>query len=175
MIDLFFVDANVFVYARDARYVMKRERAKAWLARLWMERIGRTSAQALSEYYVTVTRKLKPPLPAASAWDDVCALWSWKPQSVDEALFRHAREFEDRCRLSWWDSLIVAAAELQGCSILLSEGFQDGGVYGSVTVRSPFTLGVSEPLAANEARPSLIAGRRSRGRPKKLPAVRPAA
>ena len=65
-----FVDTNVLVYARDASEPGKQPRAAAWLAHLWREQTGRTSVQVLSEYYATVTRKLRPGLPAADAWDD---------------------------------------------------------------------------------------------------------
>jgi len=55
-----FVDTNVLVYARDLRERSKQPVAARWIAQLWRERSGRTSAQVLSEFYVTVTRKLKP-------------------------------------------------------------------------------------------------------------------
>src|SRR5216117_2031113 len=47
-----FVGAEVFVYARDPRDAAKQSRALHWIAHLWQERLGRTSVQALSEYYV---------------------------------------------------------------------------------------------------------------------------
>ena len=62
---------------------------------------------------------------------------------MDEALLRRAREIELRFKISWWDSMIVAAAQLQDCVLLLTEDLQDGAAYGSVTARSPFTLQVS--------------------------------
>ena len=170
MTELVFVDANVIVYSRDPRDPRKQQRAAAWLDRLWRDQSGRISIQVLSEYYVTVTRKLHPGLTTADAWDDVCALLCWNPQIIDEAALRRSREIEQRLRLSWWDSLIVAAAELQGCALILSEDFQDGGVYGSVTVRSPFALSADEPLTEYATRIPVV-GHRRRGRPKKSTAV----
>ena len=58
-----FVDANVFVYARDVDDVVRQPLARSWLEWLWQQELGRTSTEVLSEYYVTVTRKLKPGLP----------------------------------------------------------------------------------------------------------------
>ena len=161
-----FVDTNVLVYARDAGEPAKQARAAAWLEMLWREQLGRTSTQVLSEYYVTLTRKLDPRVAPAEAWDDVSALLTWRPQPIDGAVMRRAREIELRDRLGWWDCLIVAAAQLQGCALLLSEDLQDGGVYGGVTVASPFTMGVSEPAATYAA---VSAARRhpQRGRPKR--------
>ena len=166
MIAPVFVDANVLVYARDANERIKQPRATEWLALLWREQAGRTSVQALSEFYVTVTRKVKPPLSAEDAWDDVKSFLLWRPQPVDEELLQRAREVEQRYRLSWWDSMIVAAAQLQDCALLLTEDLHDGAAFGAVTVRSPFTLAVEEPRPAYE-----IAARahpqRLRGRPRR--------
>lgn len=105
-----FVDANVLVYARDANEQAKQPRAAEWIARFWRERSGRTSTQVLSEYYVTVTRKVRPRVTPEDAWNDVKSFLAWRPQPIDEALLQRAREIEQRYRLSWWDSMVVAAA-----------------------------------------------------------------
>jgi predicted nucleic acid-binding protein len=162
MTELVFVDTNVFLYARDAGELAKQPRAAAWLDRLWRDRTGRTSMQVLSEYYVNLTRKLSPGLPPEDAWDDVAALMAWRPATIDEPVMRRAREIELRHRLSWSDSLVVAAAQAQGCARLLTEDLQDGGVYGGVTVRSPFASTPSDPAPA-EGRAS-TAGARPRRR-----------
>lgn len=44
------------------------------------------------------------------AWADVRALFSWDPQPVDRHLLLRAHEVERHHRLSWWHSMIVAAA-----------------------------------------------------------------
>jgi predicted nucleic acid-binding protein len=167
MTALVFVDSNVFLYARDASEPAKQPRAAGWLDFLWHDRSGRTSVQALSEYYVNVTRKLTPGLAPDDAWDDVTALLTWRPLPVDAALLQRGREIERRHRLSWWDSLILGAAQLQGCGLLLSEDFQDGGVYGSVTVRSPFTFAINDVPSAYGAAPLATSGHPRRGRPKR--------
>lgn len=161
-----FVDTNVLLYARDAGEAAKQPRAAAWLEYLWREQLGRTSVQVLSEYYVNVTRKLAPGLAPDEAWDDVQALLTWHPQPVDDVLLRRGREVELRYRLSWWDSLVVGAAQLQGCTVLLTEDLQDGAVFGGVAVRSPFTLAIEEAMATYAVTPSAMKGHPSRGRPK---------
>ena len=163
-----FVDTNVFVYARDPRDPAKQARAEDWTARLWRDRSGRTSMQVLSEYYFNVTRKLAPRVAPEEAWDDTRTLLKWEPHAVDAVLLERAREIEQRWRLSWWDSMIVAAAQLQGCALLLTEDLQDGALYGGVTVRSPFTLDVREPVPAYAV--ASPPRHRGRGRPRKNPA-----
>jgi predicted nucleic acid-binding protein len=162
-----FVDANMFVYARDLGEPTKQPLAGEWLERLWQEQRGRTSTQALNEFYYTVTRKLKPGLTVEEAWDDVRSLLSWNPQPVDTSLLLRAREIEQRYRLSWWDSLIVGAAQLQECSVLLTEDLQDRSSYGGVTVRNPFVLGVSEEMATYAVAPAVASRHRPRGRPRR--------
>lgn len=143
-----FVDTNVFVYARQAHEVEKQPVAAQWIDRLWREQTGRTSMQVLSECYVTLVRGLEPAPPRGLAWDYVRSLLAWKPQPIEEPVFHRAFEIEQRHRLNWWDCLIVASAQLQACSVLLTEDLQDGANYGGVTVRNPFALGVSDDLAA---------------------------
>lgn len=170
MIAMLFVDTNVFLYARQAGEPAKQKLASAWIDRAWREQSGRTSVQVLSEYYVNATRKIDPPRDPHDAWDDVKALMTWNPLPVDRALLETGHNVEGRYRLSWWDSLIVAAAQLQGCALLLTEDLQDGASYGGVTVRSPFTLSVSEAASAYQAAPVIASRHRPRGRPRKVAA-----
>ena len=162
-----FVDTNVFLYARDAGEPAKQPRAAAWLVHLWRERAGRTSMQVLSEYYVNATRKLDPGLEPEEAWDEVEALMAWRPQQIDAGLMRRGREIERRYRLSWWDALVVGAAQLQDCALLLTEDLQDGAAYGGVTVRNPFKLAIGEALATYGASPAAATRHRARGRPQR--------
>jgi predicted nucleic acid-binding protein len=149
---LVFVDTNILIYSRDSRNATKQTLAHEWLQQLWRNRTGRTSVQVLSEYYVNVTRKLKPGLSPQIAWDDVEALQAWKPQAIDVALLNRSRNVERLHRLSWWDSMIVAAAQEQRCTLLLSEDLSHGTHYGDVKVCNPFRLGVSEAAATYAVR-----------------------
>jgi predicted nucleic acid-binding protein len=161
-----FVDTNVLVYVRDAADRDKQSRATAWHEYLWSERLGRTSLQVLSEFYVNLKRRAGPSLSAQDAWAVATRYLAWGPHPVDETLIHRAREIEQRWRLSWWDSMVVAAAQLQDCALLLTEDLQDGAVFGAVTVRSPFTLAVGEPVAAY-ALPRAVPRHRPRGRPRR--------
>ena len=161
-----FVDTNVFIYARDSREPLKQGLAEEWLERLWQQRTGRTSVQVLNECYWNLTRKITPPLLADKAWDLVHSLFEWNPQPIDAAVLTRGREIERSYTLSWWDSLIVSAAQAQNCAILLTEDLQNQAVYGGVTIRNPFIEGISD--SAVEYRGAAIATRpyRGRGRPR---------
>jgi hypothetical protein len=51
--------------------------------------------------------------------------------------------------------------------VLLTEDLQDGGVYGGVTVRSPFTLALGEAIGAYAVAPVATRRHPPRGRPKR--------
>ena len=171
MTHLVFVDSNVLIYARDRGTPSKQARAVEWLAHLWREGRGRTSTQVLSEFYVNVTGKIANRVTPDEAWQEINTFFAWRPQPVDPTVLARAHEIERRWRISWWDSLIVAAAQLQDCSILLTEDLQDGMVFDGVTVRSPFTFEVREPAASYAAAPVAASKHRPRGRPRKAAAV----
>jgi len=142
-----FVDTNVFVYARDSSEPAKQPVAASAVERLWHSRNGRTSMQILNEYYVTVTRKLTPGIPPAIAWSDVEALFAWSPCPIDRRLVEDAHAIEVQYALSWWDSLVVAAARACDCTALLTEDMQDGQVVGGVRLVNPFGTGLNDVLS----------------------------
>jgi predicted nucleic acid-binding protein len=136
-----FVDTNVLVYLRDSRRPERQRRAAEWAGHLWESRLGRLSVQVLHEYYVTVTAKLQPGLPAEEAREDVLALQAWSPLPLTTRLTQDAWDEQARWGFSFWDSLIVAAARAQGCSLLLTEDLSHGQDLDGVRVVSPFLEG----------------------------------
>ncbi len=138
MAERVFVDTNVLVYGRDAAHHRKQERAAEWMGHLWSTRLGRLSYQILQEYYVTVTAKLKPGLTVRAAREDVRALLTWNPQAFGQALLDGAWVVQDRFGLSWWDALVVSAAQSARCELLLTEDLQDGQDFNGVRVVNPF-------------------------------------
>ena len=166
-----FVDVDVLICARDPGEPVKQGRAAEWLAYLWLENLGRTSMQVLSEYYVAVTGKLAAPVTPEDAWQEVSTFFAWRPQAVDALLLERTRDIERRWRLNWWDAMVVAAAQMQDCPLLLTEDLPDGAVYDGVTVHSAFALGVREPAAGYIHAPTARSRHRPRGRPRKHPEV----
>jgi predicted nucleic acid-binding protein len=141
-----FVDTNVFVYQLDTREPQKQAHTNAWLAHLWSARSGRVSFQVLAELYVTLTRKLTPGLDRESARKIVRSLWSWQPVPMEERLFASAWAVQDRFGLSWWDALVVAAAKLADCSLLLSEDLQHDQDLDGLRIINPFRVSPEEGI-----------------------------
>jgi predicted nucleic acid-binding protein len=138
MIATVFVDTNVLVYRRDRADENRNEKALEWIEYLWRARLGRLSIQVLQEFYITVTQKLDPKLPKETARQDVRDFINWKPVISDGKLIARAWSAQDRYKTSWWDSLIIAAAQSAGCRVLLSEDLQDGQAFDNVEVVDPF-------------------------------------
>jgi predicted nucleic acid-binding protein len=132
-----FVDTNVWVYAVDAADPAKRERALEVVA----PARGRdlvVSTQVLTEFYAVVTRKLAVPVPAQDAQAMVAQLSALPVVAVDASLVAAAIAGSREWQVSIWDALILRAAEVAGCRLVLSEDLADGTTYGSVVVENPF-------------------------------------
>ena len=134
----YFVDTNILVYARDTTEPEKQERAHLWLSHLWRDRSGRISYQVLQEYYIIVTRKLDPGLRVAEARDDIRDFLAWNPISIERNVIEAAWSIQDRFKFSWWDALIIAAAQILDCDYLLSEDIQHKQVVDGLTILNPF-------------------------------------
>ncbi len=149
-----FVDTNVLVYRHDGTDPVKQARAEEWYEFLWRLRLGRLSFQVLQELYATLSRKLVPQFDAWEARALVRDLAAWQPVAADLALLERAWRLEARYSLSWWDAMIVAAAQAGGCRALLTEDLQHGQMFGEVQVIDPFASPERPPaelLAASGA------------------------
>jgi len=134
-----FVDTNVLVYDRDERDPAKHRRARAWMSALWQRPgLGVVSSQVLTEFYWTVTRKLRPGLNPDRSRRYLRTLLAWDCVAVDEAVMAEAWTIEDRFGLSFWDALVVAAARTARCGTLLTEDLQDGQDLDGLLVVNPF-------------------------------------
>ena len=118
-----FVDTNILVYARDAGEPTKQPRAAEILRMLWESRRGRLSPQVLQEYYICVTRKLKPGLARSDARKDVQDLFAWEPSPPTAATFAKAWQIEDRFGLEYnygskyWRSFTYGEDTLAGSKL----------------------------------------------------------
>ena len=149
--EAFFTDTNLLLYSAGTAHADKNRRAHRWLSALWSAGAGRLSYQVLNEFYANAVRKLGAAVPEAR---ESVLLWSaWQPVETSLAVIRRGWHWMDAAQLSYWDALIVSAAELSGCQWLLTEDLQDGRVYESVTVIDPFRRSPEEfGLTADEDR-----------------------
>jgi predicted nucleic acid-binding protein len=130
------VDTNVLLYTLDAADPVKHATALRWRDALWGKKAGRLSWQVLNEFYSNAVRKLRAP--EAVARDLVESYAQWPVTAFSQPLIERAWHWMDRAGISYWDALILAAAERSGCRRLLSEDFSHARKYGSVQIVNPF-------------------------------------
>lgn len=133
-----FVDTNILVYAHDPGSGAKHDRAKALVSRLWEQRSGVVSTQVLQELYVNLRKVAKKPIPQAEAKRMLADYLTWELVVNDGESILEALELEERYQISFWDALIVQAANAAGVENLYSEDFNHGQMYGSVIAVNPF-------------------------------------
>jgi predicted nucleic acid-binding protein len=137
MSDKFFVDTNILIYAHDTTAGLKHQRARALVEDLWNSGKGVLSTQVLQELYINLRRKVSPPLPLEAIRLLIRDYLAWEvvpnsPESVLQAL-----DIEERYQTSFWDALIIQAAENSGAAVLYSEDLSAGQRYGETQVVNP--------------------------------------
>lgn len=137
----YFVDSNVVVYARDLTERGKQKRAELWIETLWIAGAGRLSYQVLIEAYAALTRRGMPHMETSAARTYISNFRRWHPVMADGLLIQGAWKVQDRFNFSWWDCLIVAAAQLIECDYLLTEDLQHTQNLDGVVVINPFEIG----------------------------------
>ena len=134
-----FLDTNVFVYAFLSRADPRSAQANALVARAVTDTKSVVSYQVIQEFINVVSKKPSP------GWDrsdlrqyihDVLSPMLKVHSSI--ALFERAMEMHFSSRISWYDSLIVAAAVEAECDVLYTEDLQDGQRIGGLLIQNPF-------------------------------------
>lgn len=135
----FFLDTNVFVYAFDVGQRSKGERASQLIRSAVASKRGVISYQVVQEFLNVALTRFAKPLAPGDAEHFLSAVF--KPLlSVHSSprLFLKALRIRSEHQLSWYDSLIVAAAHEAECSILYSEDMQHGFRIGDLKIENPF-------------------------------------
>jgi predicted nucleic acid-binding protein len=137
MSDKFFVDTNILMYAHDTSAGEKHLRAKALLEELWRDRTGVVSTQVLQELSVNLRRKAGRPLDVKATREIVTDYLAWQVVVNGGEAIVEALDLEARYQISFWDALVIQAAQASGAETLYSEDLSDGQTYGSVRVVNP--------------------------------------
>jgi predicted nucleic acid-binding protein len=137
MSDRYFVDTNILMYAHDTAAGEKHQRARALVESLWHDRSGVVSTQVLQELCVNLRRKAARPVNLETARKIVTDYLSWQVVTNTGESILEALEIERSYGISFWDALVVQAAETSGAAVLYSEDLSDGQTYAGVRVVNP--------------------------------------
>ena len=140
MSDKYFVDTNILMYAHDTSAGEKHERAKAVVEELWRDRTGVVSTQVLQELAVNLRRKARRPLDVKATREIVSDYLTWQVIVNGGESILEAMDLEARYQISFWDAMVIQAAQLSGADVLYSEDLSDGQKYGSVQVINPLRV-----------------------------------
>lgn len=130
-----FFDTNVLLYMHDAD-LRKRAIATELFERYTTSDLMLLSTQVVQEFYVVGSKKLRMSRPKLKGIVDSLLdipLVALGPDQITSAI-----QIEERYNISFWDALILAAAESGGAEVLYTEDLNDGQQYGTVMVRNPF-------------------------------------
>ena len=129
-----FLDTNVLIYCYADTEPLKQSRARlvASLSNVVV------STQVLKELVSVLRKKFKQDWPSIKATlDEVTS--NFEIYQNDTSAIKQACSIAERYGMSFYDSLILAAAIGDGCTILYSEDMQhDQKIENTLTIKNPF-------------------------------------
>jgi len=135
----FFLDTNIFVYCFDDNNTEKKVRALSLIGEALQSGKGIISWQVVQEFLNVSTKKFISPLKALDAKSYLqkvlFPLWAVFPNLN---IYQNTIEIQEKTGYSFYDSMIVASALSQDCSILYSEDLHNGMKIDDLQVVNPF-------------------------------------
>ena len=131
-----FFDTNVLLYMYGGTDVDKRTRAKELFRQYAGSGLMLLSTQIVQEFYAAGSRKLG--MARRELRSVTMALMDCPLVTVDGSHIASAMQSSEQYKISFWDALVIAAAESGGAQVLYTEDLNDGQRYGTVTVKNPF-------------------------------------
>ncbi|QED28162.1 PIN domain-containing protein [Microvenator marinus] len=131
-----FLDTNVLIYADDVDSGAKCEVARKVIAHHLRNGTGVISTQVLQEYFVVSTRKLG--IDPAVAEKKVKLLGAFEVVAIRIEMIHEAIHLHRLESVSFWDALIVTAAQTANCQKLMSEDLNSGQKIRGIEIYNPF-------------------------------------
>ncbi|MBW2369637.1 MAG: PIN domain-containing protein [Deltaproteobacteria bacterium] len=132
-----FVDTNILVYAHDRDAGKKHIKAQELIRSLWHSGNVAISTQVLQEFYLTLRRKMSNQITISQARGAVENYFAWEVVKNNCYSILKASEIEERYQLSFWDSLIIAAAADAGSAYIWTEDLNHGQLIEGMRIENP--------------------------------------
>jgi predicted nucleic acid-binding protein len=134
-----FFDTNVFLYLLDRQTPRKQAQAETLLRVTAANGTGVTSYQVAQEFLNVATTKLRKQMTPAEALTYLLKLvWPMCEVSPTPTLYANALSIHQRTGWTFYDALIVAAAQAAECTVLYTEDLQDGRIIDGLQIKNPF-------------------------------------
>lgn len=131
-----FFDTNILIYTVDKKDQEKFDISRNIVKSVTMDHSPVISTQVLQEFYSASTSKLK--LEKIFVKNIVHGLQNMEIVTIDPQIIEQAIDISIIFQLSFWDSLIVAAAEQSKCEFLISEDLNNGQNIRGIKISNPF-------------------------------------
>lgn len=138
MSDRLFFDTNILVYAFDKSDKEKHTIASNLIKIAFENRNGSISTQVLQEFFVVTTQKIEKPLSINEARDTINDFSVWTVIDTNLPVIMQAIEVMKGHTLSFWDSLIICAAKVAGCSAIYTEDLSHKQVIENIRIINPY-------------------------------------
>lgn len=138
MSDKIFLDTNILIYTFDSSAPQKQQVALALLNSGLAQDQAVLSVQVLSEFFNAATKRLPTPLTSEEAREFIDLIDILQVVDIDTKLVKRAIDTHLKYQISYWDGLIIAAAERGQCGTILSEDLNAGQLYNNIRVENPF-------------------------------------
>ena len=132
-----FIDTNVLIYAEASDAPAKQRAALALLKQLFESTTGVLSTQVLQEYCNVALKRLR--LPAQHIRAQLDLYEQFEVVQVTPAVIRAGLDLHQTRSVAFYDALIMASAQLAGCSVLFSEDMNAGETMAGVLIINPFS------------------------------------
>jgi predicted nucleic acid-binding protein len=120
----------------DQKNIEKRDMARKILKKVVESHQPVISTQVIKEFYVVASNKLKAdPIVVKNI---IHNFHNMEIVNNDLDLIEQAIDISILSQLSFWDSLIIAAAEKANCEFVLSEDLNSGQNYRGIKLFNPF-------------------------------------
>lgn len=131
-----FIDTNLLVYTLDKQDEEKQVKARTIIKKIIYSHQPVISTQVIKEFYVVATKKLQAdPIIVKNI---IHNFHNMEIIQNNLDLIEQAIDISVISQLSFWNSLIVAAAEKSKCEFLFSEDLNSGQTYREIMVINPF-------------------------------------
>lgn len=135
----FFLDTNIFAYTFDAAAPAKGKKSSQLIRRAADTGEGIISYQVVQEFFSVAFRRFAQPMSVAEAEQYlITVLRPLLAVHSSSVIYFEALRIVEKHRMSWHDSLIVAAALEGQCERLYTEDFQHGRKIDGVRIENPF-------------------------------------
>lgn len=131
-----FIDTNILVYALDNKDKEKKKKTREIIKKVIDSYQAVISTQVIKEFYVVATKKLN--IDPIIAKNIIHNFHNMEIVNNDLEIIEQAIDISVISQLSFWDSLIIAAAERSNCEYIISEDLNAGQIYRGVELINPF-------------------------------------